>query len=105
MEELEPGEAEACEETLEEAFARIFRPATGESDEHDVVVCHGNIIRWYACKILEVDPIAWLQMSVANCSITVVQVRADGSMKLISFADSGHIPYPMTTYPGTEAPQ
>ena len=54
---------------------------------------------------LEVDTEAWLQMSIANCSITVVQVRTDGSMKLIAFADSGHIPYSMTTYPGTEAPQ
>lgn len=105
MEELEPGEATACEETLEGAFARIFRPATQGRDEFDIVVCHGNIIRWVVCKVLEVEPEAWLQMSVANCSITVVQVRADRSMKLISFADSGHIPYAMTTYPGTEAPQ
>ena len=50
-------------------------------------------------------PHAWLGMSIANCSLTVVQVRADGSTKLIAFADSGHIPYEMTTYPGTMAPQ
>lgn len=105
MEELDPGEAEECEQTLEGAFARIFRPATASRDEFDIVVCHGNIIRWVVCKVLDVDPQAWLQMSVANCSITVVQVRADASMKLVSFADSGHIPYPMTTYPGTAAPQ
>lgn len=105
MEDLEPGEAEECETTLEGAFDRIFVPATKGRDEFDIVVCHGNIIRWVATKVLEVDPLAWLQMSVANCSITVVQVRTDGSMKLISFADSGHIPYEMTSYPGTTAPQ
>lgn len=105
MDELEDGEAEACEEILEAAFTRIFRPATKGRDEHDIVVCHGNIIRWYLCKVLEVDPEAWLQMSVANCSITIVQIRADASLKLISFADSGHIPYAMTSYPGTKAPQ
>lgn len=104
MDELEPGEAEECERTLEGAFERIFRPADGE-DAFDVVVCHGNVIRWFVCRVLDVDPEAWLQMSIANCSITVVQVRADGSMKLISFADSGHVPYPMTSYPGTAAPQ
>lgn len=104
MDELEPGEAEACEVTLEGAFERIFRPAP-DDDQYDIVVCHGNIIRWVVCKVLEVDPLAWLQMSIANCSITVVQVRQDGSMKLVSFADSGHIPYSMTSYPGTEAPQ
>ena len=105
MEDLEPGEAEECEATLEGALERIFVPATKGRDEFDIVVCHGNIIRWVVTKVLEVDPLAWLQMSVANCSITVVQVRTDGSMKLISFADSGHIPYEMTSYPGTLAPQ
>jgi len=105
MENLDPGEAEACEATLESAFARIFTPPTAGRDEFDIVVCHGNIIRWVVTKVLDVDPQSWLQMSIANCSITVVQVRADGSMKLISFADSGHIPYEMTSYPGTAAPQ
>jgi len=105
MEDLEPGEAEECETTLESAFERIFIPPTKGRDEFDIVVCHGNIIRWVVTKMLDVDPESWLQMSIANCSITVVQVRTDGSMKLIAFADSGHIPYEMTTYPGTLAPQ
>jgi hypothetical protein len=39
-------------------------------------------------------------MSIANCSVTIIQVKADGALKLISFADSGHIPWERTTYPG-----
>lgn len=104
MADLEPGEAEACEADLSAAWARIARPAEG-ADAHDIVVCHGNIIRWWLCRALEVDPEAWLGMSIANASLTVMQVRADGSVKVLSFADSGHIPYGMTTYPGTTAPQ
>ena len=105
MAELEPGEAEECEEKLEGAWRRIFRTASGDADEFDIVVCHGNVIRWFVTRVLGVDPHAWLGMSIANCSLTVVQVRADGSTKLIAFADSGHIPYEMTTYPGTKVPQ
>jgi serine/threonine-protein phosphatase PGAM5 len=105
MADLEPGEATACEKALNVAWERIFRPAAGDADEHDIVVCHGNVIRWFVCRVLAVDPLAWLQMSIANCSLTVVQVRRDGTMKLVSFADSGHLPYEMTTYPGTLAPQ
>jgi len=104
MAELEPGEAAACETNLEAAWQRIFVPATGKN-EYDIVVCHGNVIRWFATRVLEVDPLAWLGMSIANCSLTVVQVRADGSKKLVAFADSGHIPYSMTTYPGVEVAQ
>jgi len=104
MTDMEPGEAEECEANLEAAWARIFVPAVG-ANEYDIVVCHGNVIRWFVTRVLKVDPLAWLQMSIANCSLTVVQVRSDGSVKLIAFADSGHIPYSMTTYPGTEAVQ
>ncbi|MEN8007678.1 MAG: histidine phosphatase family protein [Candidatus Krumholzibacteriota bacterium] len=105
MADMEPGEAEECEANLEAAWKRIFVPASGDANEYDIVVCHGNVIRWFTTQVLEVDRLAWLQMSIANCSLTVVQVRADGSKKLVAFADSGHIPYSMTTYPGTEAPQ
>ncbi|MCP4573881.1 MAG: hypothetical protein GY838_16100 [bacterium] len=105
MEDLEPGEAAACEASLETAWARIFRPATADHDEHDVIVCHGNVIRWFTARVLENDPINWLEASIANCSLTVIQVRADGSTKLISFADSGHIPWEMTTFPGVVVEQ
>ncbi len=104
MADMEPGEGEECEANLEAAWGRIFVPAEG-ANEYDIVVCHGNVIRWFVTQVLKVDRMAWLQMSIANCSLTVVQVRADGSKKLIAFADSGHIPYSMTTYPGTEAAQ
>lgn len=97
---LEPGEAEACETQLAAAWDRLARPAAGPGDEHEIVVCHGNVIRWFVCRALGVDPIAWLGMSIANCSVTVIQIRSDGSAKLVSFADSGHIPWEMTTYPG-----
>lgn len=100
MADLEPGEAEACEAQLAAAAARLLVPATAGADENDIVICHGNVIRWLVCRALEVDPQAWLGMSIANCSLTVIQVKADGSCKLVSFADSGHIPWSQTTYPG-----
>jgi serine/threonine-protein phosphatase PGAM5 len=104
MADLEPGEAEECEANLNAAWDRLFVPVAGPDDEFDIVVCHGNVIRWFVTRVLDVDPEAWLGMSIANCSMTTIQVRADGSVKLIAFADSGHIPYEMTTYPGTKAP-
>jgi serine/threonine-protein phosphatase PGAM5 len=105
MQELEPGEAEVCAAVLEAAWARLFVPASEEGDEHDLVVCHGNVIRWFMARVLGNEVENWLEASIANCSVTVVQVRADGSTKLISFADSGHIPWSMTTYPGVEVEQ
>ncbi len=105
MADLKPGEAADCETALTAAWGRLFRPASGDRDEHDIVVCHGNVVRWFVTRALDVAPEAWLGMSIANCSLTVIQVRADGSCKLVSFADSGHVPWSMTTYPGVEVEQ
>lgn len=102
MADLDPGEAEACERELAAAWDRLVRPAA-DRDAHDIVVCHGNVIRWFVCRALDVDPQAWLGMSIANCSLTVIQVRADGTCRLVTFADAGHIPFPLRTYPGTPA--
>jgi len=89
-------------EQLDAAFTAYFVPALGD-EAHDIVVCHGNVIRYFVCKVLKVDTLAWLQMSIANCSLTVVKINPDGSLKLFGFADAGHLPASMQTYPGSES--
>ena len=101
MAKEEPQELTACAEQLDAAFAAYFVPAHGD-EAHDIVVCHGNVIRYFVCKVLKVDTLAWLQMSIANCSLTVVKIKPDGSLKLLGFADAGHLPANMQTYPGSE---
>lgn len=91
MAELEPGEGKACTEKLEEAFTKYFTPSP-EKDRHDIIVCHGNVIRYFVTKVLGVDTMSWLRMSIGNCSLTIVRIKPDGSMKLLAYADVGHIP-------------
>lgn len=105
MADLDPGEAEACEERLEGAFARIFKPAIGPHDEFDIVVCHGNVIRWFVTRALGVDLTAWLGMSVSHCSITTIQVLGDGTFKVIGVGDSGHLSSSMTSFGGGDGGQ
>ena len=100
MEREDPLEVAACEDSLAVAWNRIFTPAD-DADAHDIVICHGNVIRWFVTRALDVDTEAWLGMSIANCSLTVIQVKPDGSCKLVAYADAGHIPPRMQTYPGT----
>ena len=92
-------ELAAAQDQLEAAFAAYFVPARG-AEAHDIIVCHGNVIRYFVCKALQVDTLAWLQMSITNCSLTVVRIKPDGSFKLQSFADAGHLPPNMQTKPG-----
>ena len=81
----------ACEQQIQEAFKRYLVPAE-KSDQHDIIVGHGNVIRWFVTQALGVESKAWLGMSIGNCSLTVISVRGDGSMKVLAFSDLGHIP-------------
>ncbi|MHB8079680.1 MAG: histidine phosphatase family protein [Candidatus Krumholzibacteriia bacterium] len=99
---LAVGEADGCRDRLERAFGRLCVPSP-HGDRHEILVCHGNVIRWLWCRALGVDPAAWLGMTIANCSLTVIQVRPDGSCKLFIFSDIGHLPLALQTWPGGAA--
>ncbi len=91
MERLEQGEAAECEVQLEQAFKEFFVPSPNE-DRNDILVCHANVIRYLVTRVQGVDPHSWLMMSLGNCSITVIRIKADGSFKILAVGDVGHLP-------------
>jgi serine/threonine-protein phosphatase PGAM5 len=91
-----------CVENLEKAFAKYFISSPDERDRNDLIVCHGNVIRYFVTKVLKVDPMSWLQMSITNCSLTIIRIMPDGSLKLDTFSDYGHIPENLRTFTGGE---
>jgi serine/threonine-protein phosphatase PGAM5 len=100
MDETDSLELVDCKSNLGKAFKEIFIPSPDSKDRNDIIVCHGNVIRYFVTKILNVDPMSWLQMSITNCSLTIIRVLPDGKMKLDAFSDYGHIPENMRTFTG-----
>jgi serine/threonine-protein phosphatase PGAM5 len=80
-----------CAKQLDQAFAEFFTPAKN-ANRNDILVAHGNVIRYMVMKALKVDTRAWLGMTVPHASMTVIRVQPDGSFKLLAVGDSGHIP-------------
>jgi len=99
MAKEDPKKILECKNRLDKAFAQFFKPSP-EMDRHDIIVCHRNVIHYFVTKVLKVDSMAWLGMTIHNCSLTVVRIYPDGSMKLVSFNDIGHIPPNMQTETG-----
>jgi len=95
-------EKELCVANIEQAFKKYFIPSQDKYDRHDLIVCHGNVIRYLVTKVLNVDTMSWLQMSITNCSLTIVRIKPDGTMKLDTFSDYGHIPANMRSFTGGE---
>jgi serine/threonine-protein phosphatase PGAM5 len=91
-----------CVENFEKVFKEYFVSSPDKNDRNDIIVCHGNVIRYLVTKVLNVDTMSWLQMSITNCSLTIIRVLPDGTMKLDTFGDYGHIPENMRTFTGGE---
>jgi len=100
MEKTDSLELIECIDNLERAFKEYFIPSPDEKDRNDIIVCHGNVIRYFVTKVLRADPLSWLHMSIGNCSLTIIRIMPDGSMKLAAFSDMGHIPLNMQTETG-----
>lgn len=86
-----PEDLSACRDTLELAWSRFFRPSPVR-DSTEVLVCHGNVIRWLTGRALGLDPMNWLRMSIGNASLTTIRVRPDGSCQVLGVGDVGHLP-------------
>jgi serine/threonine-protein phosphatase PGAM5 len=98
----ERAEQAECERTLEAAWAKYVRPSP-DADAHDLLVCHGNVIRWFVTRALGADAKRWITMTIGNASLSVIAVRPDGSARLVMFSDVGHLPVEKQTWLGRGA--
>lgn len=86
----------ACKAQLDRLFERFFE-TKADAGRTDVLVCHGNVIRYLVTRALGVDTAAWLEMSVGHASVTRIRIEPDGRLKVIAVGDIGHIPPNMRT--------
>jgi serine/threonine-protein phosphatase PGAM5 len=66
-----------------------------------VIVGHGNVIRYFVCRALQLPPEAWLRMSIFNGSITYIMIQPNGYVTIRLLGDTGHLPYEETTFSGS----
>lgn len=85
---------------IEAAFRHFIHRAHPEQteDTHEILVCHGNVIRYFLCRALQNDPAGWLRYGAANGSITHLAIRPSGNVSLKGFGEKGHLPPDMITY-------
>ena len=102
MKNHSPAEIAECDSNLARAWAKYVVPTPG-ADRHDVLVCHGNVIRWFTCRVVAGDPLHWSRMDIANGSLTIIAVNPDGRVKLVMFSDAGHLPLAEQTWTGKGA--
>jgi broad specificity phosphatase PhoE len=77
-------------EQASQAWDKYFIPARGK-DRHDILVSHGNLIRYFVMRALQASPASWINMEIHNCSICQIVIDADARPTLVSFNDCGHL--------------
>lgn len=82
-------------EQADRAFIRFFKRSRAPRTE--VVVCHGNIIRYFVAKAMGMDPLRWRNMAIYHASITDIRIHSDGRALLFSYNDVAHLPSKLRT--------
>jgi serine/threonine-protein phosphatase PGAM5 len=82
-------------EQAQQAWTHFFRPAREE--RHEVLVCHGNIMRYFMVRTLRAPLETWINSEINNCGISEFVVHPGGEVLLVSHNDTGHLPVPIRT--------
>ncbi|XP_060077034.1 serine/threonine-protein phosphatase PGAM5, mitochondrial-like [Ylistrum balloti] len=79
---------------IEGAYKNLFHraDASQKTDSHEIVVCHANVIRYFACRALQFPPEAWLRISLNHASITWITIRPSGRVSIRHLGESGFMP-------------
>lgn len=68
--------------------------------EFEIIVGHGNVIRYITCLALSLPHDVWLRLSTANCSITYLVIHPNGAVTCRHMGDVGHLGYDNVSYSG-----
>lgn len=80
---------------FDEAFEKYVRPTRKPSVE--LLVCHANLIRYFATRALKAKSSTWTRMMANHCGITRMCVLPGGAVRLMSYNETGHIPLELRT--------
>lgn len=85
----------------EGAFRALMWRPTGECPEKasvEVVVGHGNVIRYLTCRAVQLPPTAWSRLAAYHCAVTWLDLDCEGDVMLREFGGVGHLPPELVTY-------
>jgi len=70
---------------------------TQADDLRLVLIAHGNIIRDLICYAIGVNPATWQHMLIHNCGISSVAISVDGSVEMLAYNETKHLPQNLLT--------
>lgn len=75
----------------------LFRAPRRDGEHHELVISHGNLIRFLVCALLGAPPENWLALDIHHASITRIAINDRGEPVLESFNETMHLPPDLVT--------
>lgn len=84
---------EQGKEQAEQAFSSFFNPLIdAETDQHEIIVSHGNLISHFVCRVLQAPCESWVKTDINLCGFSEILISAQGFMKVLRHNETGHLP-------------
>ncbi|HEX7665590.1 MAG TPA: histidine phosphatase family protein, partial [Polyangiaceae bacterium] len=77
------------------AYAKFFKRST--TNRTELLVCHGNLIRYLVTKAMGMKPLNWRNLAIYHASITDIRIQSNGRAILFSYNDVSHLPKKLRT--------
>jgi len=86
----------APDDLLDRLARRHLRPA--RSERHELLVCHGNVIRAFVMRAIGTELERWITMHICHCSVTTLVVRNREDVRLLSYNEHTFLPVELQTF-------
>ena len=83
---------------IDKAFDKFFKPSPRGATT-DLLVCHGNVIRYLVCRAMGFAPDKWIDFEINNCGVTLIRIKGKKPLefKLEYHNSIGHLPPALRT--------
>jgi serine/threonine-protein phosphatase PGAM5 len=75
----------------ERAFIKYVRP-TRQRQRIEILISHGNLVRYFACRVLGIEPESWSSLGTSHCGITQLRITRQNNARIMSYNETGHLP-------------
>ena len=93
--DITPEERREDRERAEKAWKKFFR--TSRTDRTELLVCHGNLIRYFVCRAMGISIAKWVKLNSHHCALTRIVVRGTGAVRVVSYNETAHLPDKLVT--------
>lgn len=91
-----PEQLERERQQAERAYQKFFK-LNRRGERREVLVCHGNIIRYFLSRVMQAPASIWTGMDVRQGSVSEVELQA-AWQRVNALSDVGHLPPELWTF-------